>query len=519
MKRLLGLLLAFLLAAPARAQTFPVDDPVLKRIWALGMDSSQAYPLAQALMDSIGPRLTGSPGMRAGQRWLRDRYAAWGINARTEPYGTWRGWRRGITHIDLVSPRVRSLEGMLLAWSPGTRGVSEGRVVALPDLPDSAAYQRWLPQAKGNFVLVSFPQPTCRPDSSFRQSALPETFDRLVQERTAAREAWAARLKRTGLNGNELSLALGNAGARGIVSSEWSNGWGVRRIFGTRNELVPSFELGCEDYGLVSRLADQKQNPVLRLQAEGELQGEVPVANVIAEIKGTEEPEEYVVLSAHFDSWDGSSGATDNGTGTVTMLEAMRILKQVLPNPKRTILAGHWGGEEQGLIGSRSFAADHPEVVQGLQALFNQDNGTGRIQNISMQGLVGASSLFTGWLSRLPTELTRDLRLALPGTPGSGGTDNASFVCYGAPAFGLGSLPWDYFSYTWHTNRDTFDKIVFEELRGNATMVAMLAYLASESPERMPREQRVMPPDRQTGEAVSWPACTAPARKSSENAR
>src|SRR5216117_3598812 len=108
------------------------------------------------------------------------------------------------------------------------------------------------------------------------------------------------------------------------------------------------------------------------------------------------------MLSAHFDSWDGGSGATDNGTGTITMLEAMRILKTVYPNPKRTIIAGHWSGEEEGLVGSRSFAADHPEIVKGLQAAFNQDNGTGRISTISMQGLVGAGEHFAGWLSRVP---------------------------------------------------------------------------------------------------------------------
>jgi len=275
--------------------------------------------------------------------------------------------------------------------------------------------------------------------------------------------------------------------------------------------------ISCEDYGLVYRMTAQGQNPVLRLEAEAEPLGEVPVANVIAYIKGSEKPDEYVMLSAHFDSWDGSSGATDNGTGTVAMLEAMRILRQVYPNPKRTILVGHWSGEEQGLNGSRAFAADHPEIVAGLQALFNQDNGTGRIQNISMQGLTGAGAQFAGWLSSIPTELTSEIKLALPGQPGTGGTDNASFICYGAPAFGLGSLNWEYGIYTWHTNRDTFDKVVFDELKSNATLIAMLVYRASEDPQQTPRIQRVMPP--KDGQAQNWPTCTAPARASSESTR
>ena len=98
--------------------------------------------------------------------------------------------------------------------------------------------------------------------------------------------------------------------------------------------------------------------------------------NVVGELRGTELPDEYVLLTAHLDSWDGASGATDNGTGSTMMMEAMRILKEVHPQPRRTILVAHWGGEEQGLIGSGAFAEDHPEVVDGLQAAFNQDNGT-----------------------------------------------------------------------------------------------------------------------------------------------
>src|SRR5687768_17907503 len=126
------------------------------------------------------------------------------------------------------------------------------------------------------------------------------------------------------------------------------------------------------------------------------------------------------MLSAHFDSWNKSSGATDNATGTVTMLEAMRILKQAYPRPKRTILVGHWGGEEQGLNGSRAFMADHPEIVSGLQSLFNQDNGTGRVTAISTSGLVNAGEWFGRWLARVPTEITRHITLGVPGNPPGG---------------------------------------------------------------------------------------------------
>ena len=519
-----------LVAHSTSAQTFPTDDPTIKRIWSVGMDSSQTWNLAQALLDSIGPRLTGSPGHRAGNDWLVARYREWGIDARNEQYGTWKGWRRGITHIDLLTPRVRSLEGTMLAWSPGTGGKPvTGAAVLLPDVADSNAFVAWLPQAKGKFVLVSFAQPTCRPDTEWKHYAAPGSFERMDTARTVAAQTWLARLKRTGYvapnatgmtpNVNNLARRLEQGGVAGVLTHRWSNGWGVDKIFDTRNERAPVVDLSCEDYGLVYRLALRNQNPTLRVEADAQPLGEVPVFNTIATIKGTQKPDEYVLLSAHFDSWDGGSGATDNGTGTLTMLEAMRILKKVYPNPKRTIVVGHWGGEEEGLIGSRAFAADHPEIVKGLQAQFNQDNGTGRVINIQTAGLVDAGANFARWLARVPDEFMRNINFRVPGVPAGGGSDNASFACYGAPGFGLGALDWEYGVYTWHTNRDTFDKIVFDDLKSNATLTAMLAYLASEDPSPTSRERRVMPTNQRTGEQTMWPSCQTPPRKSSESTR
>jgi Zn-dependent M28 family amino/carboxypeptidase len=219
-----------------------------------------------------------------------------------------------------------------------------------------------------------------------------------------------------------------------------------------------------------------------------------------------------VILSAHFDSWDAASGATDNGTGSILMMETMRILKKYYPKPKRTILVGHWGSEEQGLNGSRAFVKDHPEIVEKVQALFNQDNGTGRIQSISAQGLMSAGEFLARWLSRIPSEVTSEIRLSLPGLPQGGGTDNASFVAAGAPGFNLSALSWDYGTYTWHTNRDTYDKIVFDDLKHNVVLTACLAYLASEDPQFLPRDRRVMPTNRQTGQQQPWPAVREPER-------
>ena len=469
------------------AQTFPTADPVIRNIWIEGMERSRVEALAQVLLDSLGPRLTGTPGSEAASDWVSSMYGSWGIEARQERYGTWRGWQRGTTHVDLLEPRVRTLEATMLAWSPGTSGPLTRSAVVFPRISTAAELDHFLADARGKFVLVSFPQPTCRPDENWERWGAEASLSRLESQRTAARQNWARRLGAAGMTTPQLHARLDEAGVAGILTSRWSNGWGVQKIFSATTERAPTLDLSCEDYGLVFRLAEQGQGSVLRIDARAEMLGELPVWNTIGVIRGTQSPGEYVMLSAHFDSWDGSSGATDNGTGTVTMMEAMRILKATYPTPRRTILVGHWNGEEQGLNGSRAFAADHPEIVEGLQALFNQDNGTGRVARVSMQGLTGVAPFFASWFANIPTQLTDDIDLDIPGSPGGGGSDYASFICAGAPAFSLSSLSWDYGTHTWHTNRDTFDKLVMDDLRNNATLTAMLVYLAAEEPEMLPR--------------------------------
>ena len=212
-----------------------------------------------------------------------------------------------------------------------------------------------------------------------------------------------------------------------------------------------------------------------------------------------------MLLSAHLDSWHGATGATDNGTGTLTMLEAMRILKAAYPNPRRTIIAGHWGGEEQGTIGSKSYAEDHKAVMDGLQVVFNQDNGTWRVEILEGQGFLKASSNLAKWVAQLPAELTDSVDLQVPGPQNNGGSDHTSFLCRGVPAFRLQSSYAEYRQYTWHTNRDTFDKIVFDDLKNNATMAAMLAYAASEDPDRTSREHALLVNG--AGNERSWPTC------------
>ena len=506
----------------AAAQGLAVPDPVLEGIWTEAMDNSRIEPMGQVLLDAIGPRLTGSPHMERAQEWAVSMLSIWGVEARTEEYGTWEGWDRGVSHVDLVSPRVRSLEGRILAWSPGTGGEPmEGGVAVLPEVRSPADWEAFLGTVSGKWVMFSFPQPTCRADEQWVEFAQEGSFEAMAEARTAANRAWNQSLAATGSSDprrRDLHARIEEAGALGIVTSLWPGSYGTTRVFNAYNRETPTFELGCEDYGLVHRLAANGQEPVLRLTAEAENLGEVPVSNVIGTIPGTELPDEYVMLSAHFDSWEGGSGATDNATGSLLMLETMRILSAVYPNPRRTILIGLWNGEEQGLNGSRAFSEDHPEVVEGLQVLFNQDNGTGRVVNISAQGFTGVGASLARWLTRVPVEVSGHVSLRLPGNPGGGGSDYASFVCHGAPGINLSALSWDYGSHTWHTHRDTFDKLVFDDLKNNAVLAASLVYLASEDDERVSRERRELIRGL-GGTGGRWPECTPAARSSRESQR
>ena len=509
-------------AEPAAAQGLAVPDPVLEGIWTEAMDNSQIEPMAQVLLDAIGPRLTGTPHMERAQEWAISKLSGWGVEARTEEYGTWEGWDRGVSHVDLVAPRVRSLEGRILAWSPGTGGEPvEGGVAVLPEMRSPADWEAFLGTVSGKWVMFSFAQPTCRADEQWVEFAREGSYEAMAEARTAANRAFNQGLAATGSRDRrrrDLHAQIEEAGALGIVTSLWPGSYGTTRVFNAYNRETPTFELGCEDYGLVHRLAANGQEPVLRLTAEAENLGEVPVSNVIGTIPGTELPDEYVMLSAHFDSWEGGSGATDNATGSLLMLETMRILSEVYPNPKRTILIGLWNGEEQGLNGSRAFSEDHPEVVEGLQVLFNQDNGTGRVVNISAQGFTGVGASLAQWLTRVPVEVSGHVSLRLPGNPGGGGSDYASFVCHGAPGINLSALSWDYGSHTWHTHRDTFDKLVFDDLKNNAVLAASLVYLASEDDQRVSRERRELIMGL-GGTGGRWPECTPAVRSSRDSQR
>jgi carboxypeptidase Q len=469
---------------PSYVRTSIPTDAVILKIWDEGMMRSEAADLAQVLMDSVGSRLTASPDMDRAQGWLMATYAKWGVAARKEKYGTWNSWKRGAAFVQLTLPRSKALDATMLSWSGNTGGKwVDGDVVIPPALHSEAEFEAWLPSVKGKIVLADAPQYSCRSPQQIAEFGTPET----IQSENASQAQLNATYGQLWARADSFYTRAKRAGAVAVFQSNFSEHPGIDKVQGApANGVLPTIDIGCEDYGMLFRLALRNQGPHVRLMAESESLGERPVFNVIAEIKGATKPNEYVVLSAHFDSWEGHSGATDNGSGTITMLEAMRILKAVYPKPARTIVVGHWSGEEQGTIGSASFAEDHPEIVSGLQFAFNQDNGTGRIVSMGPSILPANAARLQSYLSAMPSSITQWIRMQQPGMY-SLGSDHVSWLCRGAPALNLNALSWDYSYTTWHTNKDSYDKIVVDDLKNNATLTAMLAYMASEDPARSSR--------------------------------
>jgi len=315
--------------------------------------------------------------------------------------------------------------------------------------------------------------------------------------RTAAQQVWQQRLQRTGYvtgggvaGAAGLSRRLEAAGVAGIIGSLWSQGWGVQKIFTAYTDRAPVLDIACEDYGRCTGSPKTNRVQSSKLTAESQALGEVPVFNVVGEIKGSQLLASTFMLSAHFDSWDGGSGATDNGTGTITMLEAMRILKQVYPNPRRTILVAIGGGEEQGLNGSRGTCTIIPTSRADCRRSSIRTTHRPRRKHERV-GIPDAGASLARYPPACPPTSPETSSSASPARPRAAGTitrrsspaahrDSAL-----ARAIGLRPL------HLAH-NRDTYDKISWDDVKNNAALAAMLVYLASEDTVRMSRDKRTV---------------------------
>ena len=336
---------------PSQSAAANPADSVIENIIDEVNNRSQLENLAHELFDVIGPRLVGTPQMKNAHDWAVNKYTNWGINSYLHQWGVWRGWERGITHIDMLEPRLRTLNGRQLAWSPSTskKGITAD-VTKVPEINSKEDFEEWLKTIKGKFILVSQNQITGRPDYQWEEYATPESFEKMKEDRDKISEEWYANFRKTGYGYRDINKAFEDAGAVGLISSYWSRAFGANKVFSARTEKIPNVDVNLEDYTMLYRMVENGTTPKVKIVATSKEHGEVPTWNTLAEIKGVEKPDEYVILSAHFDSWDGGTGTTDNGTGTIVMMEAMRILKKFYPNPKRTIMVGHWGSGNKGLM-------------------------------------------------------------------------------------------------------------------------------------------------------------------------
>ena len=471
-------------------------------------EHSHLEQYAYELLDLIGPRLVGSPQMLQANNWVVETYKKMGIVATNEAYGEWKAWQRGNTSIELITPRVQQLRGMQLAWNVNLKKPIQATTIIMPYFKTEAEFDAWKTQAKGKLVLIAPYYNSGRPLAQWKENALEEDYLNYKKEYDSTLNAFNS-FKATL---NKRVVGLEQAGAAGIIHSQWTGDAGSNRVFDSKTTNIPSVDIQYEDYALLYRLTKNGAAPTVKINTQSKDLGKTTVYNTVATIPGTSKSDEYILLSAHLDSWDGAQGACDNGTGTILMMEVARIIKAVCPNPTRTIIIGHWGSEEQGLNGSRAFVKDHPELMSKIKASFNQDSGTGRINAIDGQGFLNSYDYLTRWLSKVPEDIKKEISTSFPGTPQVHGTDNVSFVAAGVPAFNLRTQSWNYRDYTWHTVNDTHDKIVWSEMKRNAITTAILAIEAANDPNEISNERRLLPMD-ENGNRGTWPDMKAPERK------
>ena len=258
-------------------------EDIVKAIEKEGIENSQLEQLAYELMDLNGPRLVGTPEMKSAHDWAVNTYKKWGITAENQQWGTWKGWQRGITHVDMVSPRVASLHATQLAWNPGTssKGVTAS-LITLPSFTDSLSFVKWLPNVKGKIVMVSMLQPTGRPDENWEEYATKASFEKMKSERDSLEKIWRQNIRNTGYTSRNINAAFEKAGAVGIAQSRWSEGFGANKIFSAGTEKIPAVDISLEDYGMLYRMVEHGEDTKIKIVAESKDLGVVPTFNTIA---------------------------------------------------------------------------------------------------------------------------------------------------------------------------------------------------------------------------------------------
>ena len=535
--------------------TEALDLTMYNRIRNEGFAHGKVMQLAEALSDGIGPRLTGSPNMAKANAWTRDTLTTMGLsNAHLEDWGDFgMGWQQINTWARMVGPDPEPLWLQAAPWSPATSGAVTGEVVYLP-LRESADLDKVKGKLKGKIVLLGAMRAT--PDvteplfhryteAELKEMENSEQLDtpRPTAAPTQTREQrLAQRRVQTQLRQEFLKVA-GQEGVLAIItpSRDSEDGGGTGVIFDDNGAnlaqsaqkpenavKIPNAVMMIEHYNRLARMATAHVPVTVEVNIETKFTGDHEHGfDTVAEIPGTDPKlkDEVVMVGGHLDSWISGTGATDNGAGSVMAMEAMRILKALNVQPRRTIRVALWSGEEQGLFGSvgyvkqhfGTFAAPNPPDPAGtpsflgrhgaltttkewetLDAYYNLDNGTGKVRGVYTQENYAVGPIFKQWIAPLA-----DLGVSTISYRNTGGTDHLSYDAVGLPGFQFIQDPMDYETRTHHSDMDTVDRLHAFDLEQGAVLEAIFLYNTSQREAMMPRKPFPHPElDRQQGEPI-----------------
>jgi len=505
----------------ARSQE-KVDLETISRIRYEGFHNSKVMEFATGLMDSIGERLTGSPNMKRANEWTRDQLIAMGLsNAHLESWGPFgRGWANQYVNARMTSPDIVPLLVYAKAWTPGTSGVLQGKCMRV-NIEDKKDFDKYKGKLAGMIVIFG-PDAEVKPITEAPFKRLSDDELAKIGEYQIPSEhppfRFADFLKRQqfvkDLNqflAEEKVLALidhsrGTAGG-GTVFVQSGGSYKVGET-----TTIPQLTMASEHWTRIARLLQQKKDVTLELNVASNFYDNDPKQyDTIAEIPGTDKKDEVVMLGAHLDSWHAGTGATDNGAGTIVMMEAVRILKAIDVKPLRTIRIGLWSGEEEGLLGSQGYVQQHfgsrpamddplmkgmptllrreagPVTVKPEQAkvsaYFNVDNGTGKIRGVYLQENAAVAPVFEAWMRPF-----KDLGMTALTMRNTGGTDHLSFDAVGIPGFQFIQDPIEYETRTHHSNMDVYDRLQPDDLKQAAVIVASFVYEAAMRDKMLPRK-------------------------------
>ncbi len=534
-----------LLALPALCQE-RVDLGIVDRIKTEAFEHSRVMETLRNLSDVHGPRLTGSPGFDDAARWAVTELNGYGLDkVHLEKWGPFgRAWTLEQSSVELMEPRYSELTAVPLAWSASTNGPVAGDLVLAPlrtsfrDGPKKIheslqAYRaKWSGKLRGKIVLISDPKvPAPQTNAQFRRYTAAELADMANAPAPTAKlsaknldelewpEDPAELGKFFGSFPNSLmeqfydlydqTVAdrgefLAREGVAGILMEDerahegmlFSEAAGAFKASAT--PAPPTFVVTAEQYNRIARLLENKNPARVRLNLKATTSDrDVDGLNIIGEIPGGSKKEEFVMVGAHFDSWHSGTGATDNGAGSAVMIEVMRILKALNLKLDRTIRIGLWGGEEEGLFGSRAYVKEHfadPKTMRvtaehgRLSGYFNLDNGSGKIRGVYLQGHEAMRPIFEAWLAPF-----RDLGVTTVSIRNTGGTDHLSFAAVGLPGFQFIQDPLDYGTITHHSDMDTWDHAVPEDLMQASAVIATMVYQTANRGEMLPRRELPKP--------------------------